>query len=102
MNLLIDTTDRKNTNIRIMEGESLLIEEKFKNSANPESVLSLIKKGLEKLQLNLSDITNIYVNPGPGSFTGVRVGIAVANALSLALQVPVNDKNVSDLEMPKY
>ena len=33
------------------------------------------------------------LNIGPGSYTGLRVGAAVANALGFALQIPVNGKD---------
>ena len=36
------------------------------------------------------DIDELEVNPGPGSFTGTRVGVAIANMLSYALDIKVN------------
>lgn len=53
-------------------------------------VLPLIERLLKKHKLALQDIDGIEVKPGPGSFTGVRVGVSVANALSFALGIPVN------------
>ena len=50
----------------------------------------MIEKLLKKHGLSLQKITAIKVNPGPGSFTGVRVGISIANALGLALGITVN------------
>lgn len=55
-------------------------------------------------------ITAIEVNTGPGSFTGTRVGVAVANALGFALDIPVNGSPRSPREagkkgkivLPKY
>lgn len=37
----------------------------------------------------LKDLTGIVVYKGPGSFTGLRIGISVANALADALSVPI-------------
>lgn len=37
----------------------------------------------------LQDIEGIVVFKGPGSFTGLRIGITVANALSYSLKIPV-------------
>lgn len=40
-------------------------------------------------QVNLSDITGIIIYKGPGSFTGLRIGSSVANALGYSLAVSV-------------
>lgn len=40
--------------------------------------------------MKLSDITEIQVKTGPGSFTGLRVGVSVAKTLGKLLHIPVN------------
>jgi tRNA threonylcarbamoyladenosine biosynthesis protein TsaB len=65
-------------------------------------VLILIDKLLREYGLRIKDITRIEVNLGPGSFTGVRVGASVANALGFSLKIPVNGKKVGDLAEPLY
>ena len=42
----------------------------------------------EMLALYRNQLSGIVVGVGPGSYSGVRVGIAVANGLSLALEIP--------------
>jgi tRNA threonylcarbamoyladenosine biosynthesis protein TsaB len=39
--------------------------------------------------IQLKDINGVVVFEGPGSFTGLRIGIAVANALAYALNIPI-------------
>ena len=39
---------------------------------------------LEKSNMKLDDISNIFVNQGPGKFSGIRASIAIAKALSIA------------------
>lgn len=53
-------------------------------------LLPLIEEALCESNLALTDISEISVHTGPGSFTGLRVGIAVANTLGLLLGVPIN------------
>ena len=65
-----------------------------------QAVLPLIEEMLLEQKLTLKDITEITVVTGPGSFTGLRVGATVANALGYLLGVPVNGKR--DLVIPTY
>jgi|SRR3989344_51145 len=53
------------------------------------------------LKKKLVDVTSIEVDTGPGSFTGTRVGVAVANALGFSLNIPVNGKK-GKIALPKY
>lgn len=51
--------------------------------------LGLIQKFLAKQKTKLSDLQKIMVCSGPGSFTGIRVGVSLAQALGLGLNIPV-------------
>ena len=44
---------------------------------------------LQFIDKKLSDIDGIVVYKGPGSFTGLRIGISVANALAYGLNIPI-------------
>jgi tRNA threonylcarbamoyl adenosine modification protein YeaZ len=55
-----------------------------------QMILPLIESILGEQKLKLSDITEIRVAVGPGSFTGLRVGATVANTLAYLLNIPVN------------
>lgn len=46
------------------------------------------------VNVNWTMLKGIEVEKGPGSFTGLRVGVSVANALGFALGIPVNGKRL--------
>ena len=60
----------------------------------------MIKSAAETAYISLSDIDLIAVNTGPGSFTGVRIGVACAKGLSDVLGVPC--AGISTLESLAY
>ncbi|MDO8429465.1 MAG: tRNA (adenosine(37)-N6)-threonylcarbamoyltransferase complex dimerization subunit type 1 TsaB, partial [Candidatus Daviesbacteria bacterium] len=60
------------------------------NKFGSQVLLPLITKILEKNNLKFEDLTGIEVEEGPGSFTGLKVGASVAQALGYALNIPVN------------
>jgi tRNA threonylcarbamoyladenosine biosynthesis protein TsaB len=65
-----------------------------------QMVLPMIEEILKEHKLKLTDITSITIFTGPGSFTGLRVGATVANALGYLLDIPVNGKKA--LVLPVY
>ena len=100
--LVIDTSDSKNIRVGIkINGKSKYISSKVK-VLKAQAVLPLIDKVLKANNINLSDINKIKVNTGPGSFTGLRVGISIANALGFFLKIPINEKKVGKLAGAKY
>ena len=54
-----------------------------------EMLIPIIDTLVQKGGWCMSDIDRIAVTTGPGSFTGVRIGLATARSLGLALDIPV-------------
>ena len=53
-----------------------------------EALMPLIERVLDRAQLDASALDRIAVTTGPGSFTGLRVGIAAARGIALASRKP--------------
>lgn len=91
--LRIDTTNNTVTTVSLeIKGHHL---EKTSDSRvyRSQVTLPLIESLLQEAGIQISDITDIHIATGPGSFTGVRVGISIANALSLLYNIPINGKH---------
>lgn len=87
--LIIDTSSNKQIAVGLMINRSQYwIKRKIK-AQKAQVTLPLIDKLLEKHGLKLNDIESIKLSKGHGSFTGMRVGMAIANALGFVLNIPV-------------
>ena len=53
-----------------------------------EHLIAVIDEALGHAGMTYADLDGIAVSVGPGSFTGVRVGVATARGLALALKIP--------------
>lgn len=98
--LYIDTSEINTARIAVeIDGKRY---EKVKESKvlKSQTTLPLIEEILAEHKVKLTDITSITVATGPGSFTGLRVGATVANALGYLLDIPVNGKKA--LAIPTY
>lgn len=99
--LHINTSDNKKTEVSL-SGE---IQDSLENETTHRSsqvLLPMIEELLSRNTTSLDDVSEIQVNSGPGSFTGLRVGIAVANALSFTKKISVNGKEIGSYVQPKY
>lgn len=55
-----------------------------------EALMPIIDETFKKTCLSLENINAIAVTTGPGSFTGIRVGLASARAFGMVLKIPVH------------
>ncbi len=100
--LHIDTTSNEIIKIGLnISGEGYFIKQKL-DKKKAQIVLPLIERILKRKNLKLKDISEIKINPGPGSFTGIRVGLTVANTLGFLLKIPINGKQVGKMVEPVY
>ena len=54
---------------------------------NYEKLMILINEFLDKKNINIKDISTIYVNRGPGSFAGIRNSLSTIKAIHLATKI---------------
>lgn len=73
-------------------------EEAFKTQS--ELILPRLKQLLDNHQLTPMDIHQVYVGVGPGSYTGVRIGLTVVKTLSVVSSIEVYTFNSFDFFLP--
>ena len=97
ISLFIDTHD-KDINLVIYKN-GMILDKNIKESERHHSdfIMPMLKELLDRNNLSVHDINEIYVVNGPGSFTGVRLGVTIAKTLAFTLNVPI--KTITSLEM---
>jgi tRNA A37 threonylcarbamoyladenosine modification protein TsaB len=92
--IYIDTTDRANRKISLLDNADNVVEE----IVGDVDVVSVLQKLLDAKSLDPSDIEIYDVNPGPGSFTGIKIGVTTVNVINWAL----GNKKMDELVKPVY
>lgn len=83
-------TDKPEAEIGLFENEKKLAYEVWPaHRALAETIHIKLSKELNKLNKSLDDVEGIVCFKGPGSFTGLRIGLTVANALAYAQNIPI-------------
>lgn len=74
----------------VARGHELLAEARIDEARSHGSLLvSKVDEALMSAGLQKSDLDIIAVNRGPGSYTGLRIGVSAAETIGLALEIPV-------------
>lgn len=99
MKLYLDTSSQKT----ILKLDNSTYEwESNRNLA--KNLHSYIQEKLKENKKDWHDITELHFFTGPGSFTGLRIGATVINALGQELNIPIFDQNGEKIKiaLPKY
>lgn len=78
-----------NATVAVCEGETLLAELDERVTTHSEGLISLIEATLRQANVALSELDAIACGCGPGSFTGVRIGLSTAKGLCFATGIPL-------------
>ena len=102
MNFLV--IDGASDNIRFFSHfNNYSYNQSFESSKNNYEKLSiLLFNFLNQNNINLSKLRHLFVNQGPGSFSGIRTSIAVAKGLSITNKLNLYGFNAKDLKDLNY
>jgi len=91
--LIIDTANNSQTVVGLKIDDKTYWLKENNQDLKSQNLLPMIDKILKKYRISSEELTGIKVNTGPGSFTGLKVGVAVANTLGWTLGITVNGEN---------
>lgn len=97
MKLCIDTCTNV-CSVSIVENDKIIGERTYNDKLRHSEILMVeIDEMIKKLDRTPSDIDEVFVTSGPGSFTGIRIGVTAANTIADTLNVKVNGFTILDL-----
>lgn len=101
MKILAVDSSAKSASVAVAEN-GRLISECFVNNAltHSRTLMPMVDNALSQADMSLGDIDALCVNVGPGSFTGIRIGVAAIKGLAAADNKPC--AGVSTLESTAY
>ena len=86
--LSLDTSATVAT-VALLDGDKLLAEQMTNNgNTHSETILPMIEEALSTADLKISDVDLFACSGGPGSFTGVRIGVATLKGLAFGSDKP--------------
>lgn len=85
MRLLAIDTGSEACSVAVADGDRLCVRSEIVGRGHAEILFTLIEQALAEAGFTIRALDRVAVAVGPGSFTGVRVGVAAARGLALAL-----------------
>ena len=84
-------TATKNCSVSIsQDGKTILCKEMAEAGySHAEKLHVFIEESLKESKLSFNDLSAIAVSQGPGSYTGLRIGVSAAKGLGFALNLPL-------------
>ena len=100
-NLIIDAVNEKIFFSIITEIQSYTTTH-VNSRENFDKFINLLLDFLKKNKIKLDDVENIFINQGPGKFSGIRISISIAKAISIAKNISLFGFNLKDLDNEDY
>ncbi|MCW8335126.1 tRNA (adenosine(37)-N6)-threonylcarbamoyltransferase complex dimerization subunit type 1 TsaB [Vibrio paucivorans] len=86
--LALDTAT-ENCSVALMVGDKLYVRSEVAPRDHTKKVLPMVDEVLKEAGVTLADLDALAFGRGPGSFTGVRIGIGIAQGLAFGADLPM-------------
>lgn len=101
--LLIDCSSKKiEFGFGYQRSKELIFKEELDPEHNADTLTYFIKKAFIKKKIDLKEIEYVSLSNGPGSFTGLRIGAAIAKGICFALQSKLIELPTLDIVANKF
>ena len=101
INLIIDAAKDK-IFFKIIADDKSYTSEYINSRENFDKFVVLLFKFLEKNRINIKEINNIFINQGPGKFSGIRTSIAIAKGISITNKLNLYGFDAQHVEDQNY
>ena len=101
INLIIDAANEK-IFFKIINNDKSYTSEYINNRENFDKLIILIFKFLDENKIKIKNIDNIFVNQGPGKFSGIRASLAAVKGLSFVNKIDVYGFNSDQIINKNY
>ena len=98
-NFLIISCTGKNDKLGLKINKEFFIRNLVKKNNLSENLVEEISNFTKECRVNMDKNFSVIVNQGPGSFSGIRISIAVAKGLKISKKVKIFGYNGSDLKV---
>ena len=96
MNILAFDTSGNSLSTCLISGDELYEENRTSGLKHSEYLLPSVDRLMKQAELDYSELDLIVCTKGPGSFTGLRIGMSTAKGLSAGCDTPIISVNILD------
>ena len=100
-NLIIDAANDKIVFLIITEKQSYTTTH-VNSRENFDKFMNLLLDLFKKNEIKLEEVENIFINQGPGKFSGIRISISIAKAICIAKNINLFGFSSKDLDKGNY
>lgn len=89
VNILAIETATQSCSVALRVGDQVFTLAEIGKNVHSQVLLSMVEHVLQQAKVTMPDIDAVAVGKGPGSFTGLRIGIGVAQGLAYGVGCPM-------------
>lgn len=94
--LFLDTHEKNIIEVLYKDGKVIDKNIKISERNHSDFTMPMLKELITRNSISVHDLNEILIVNGPGSFTGVRLGVTIAKTLAYTLNIPI--KTITSLE----